>query len=615
MMDVNSYGSSESSVQQADSSTASPIEAFARLPVPEAIGIAEGSGRTKAGIFALVLGLGISVAIGFLAPHRSGLARMFDPTRIESVIPALILVTFLWGLFISRLQHKRLTAIRQISDPRWLSTVRQSLEQTGVAETCGNLKTPLVEASPLLRRVRAILDQWLAAPGIQNADVVLQEQVAHDEEETHNAYGLNRLFVWALPVMGLIGTVIGISLAVGGFAQFLSGSIDDVAVIKQNLVSVTGGLSFAFLITLEGLASSLVLMFLVSALQNRESQLLLSVQKLITDGLLPALQEVAPSSPSANSSSPEAIESIEKTQAVLLASSTSVLTAVQKAAEQLLAGIGSNLQIQRTDVAEFSRQMKSSATSLVEAIGQATAQVSKAHQQFSADTAGLQSVISSQREIFDVMLSSHKEGVEQAQSELTSALDRQAQIVANSAQSLNQLVATTQAVMESHKAAQREVFHEMLSSHREAVDNAQAELTAALNRQTQVVADHAAALNGLVAATQSAVESHEETANHILDIDLQSPIAAMTELSNQLSIQRSQLADLAQTFGSMLRGTDSMINSQQALQVATTQLHEVGLGQTLASVRDSLTAVAPILEGFRKPLVLRMVPADGENGG
>src|SRR6185503_16965205 len=97
-----------------------------------------------------------------------------------------------------------------------------------------------------------------------------------------------------IPVLGLIGTVIGISFAVGGFGQFLGGNRNNMKTIKRSLVNVTGGLSFAFLITLQGLLTSLLIMLPAYALQTREERLYANVQRDISDLLLPALQRAVP---------------------------------------------------------------------------------------------------------------------------------------------------------------------------------------------------------------------------------------------------------------------------------------------------------------------------------
>jgi hypothetical protein len=138
------------------------------------------------------------------------------------------------------------------------------------------------------------LEQWLIRPSLQNAHLVIEQQVMADREATQRAYNLLRMFVWATPVLGLIGTVVGISIAVGGFAGFLSTSVDDVSKIKAGLVGVTGGLSFAFLITLEGLLSSLILMLFTSNIQTREERLYAAIERDVAEKFLPELQRIAP---------------------------------------------------------------------------------------------------------------------------------------------------------------------------------------------------------------------------------------------------------------------------------------------------------------------------------
>jgi hypothetical protein len=124
------------------------------------------------------------------------------------------------------------------------------------------------------------------------SQVVLQHQGVADNEEVHSGYALLRLFVWALPVLGLIGTVIGIASAVGDFATFLGGKIDEVEVIKTQLVGVTRGLSFAFSITLLGLLGALLLMFAAALLQAREERFYMAVERYVADLFLPSLQRL-----------------------------------------------------------------------------------------------------------------------------------------------------------------------------------------------------------------------------------------------------------------------------------------------------------------------------------
>jgi hypothetical protein len=129
---------------------------------------------------------------------------------------------------------------------------------------------------------------------VPNANLVLQEHVTQDEESIRAGYGWVRAFVWVLPVLGLIGTAIGVAIAVGGFATFMGGDIEDVRIVKQHVMEVTSGLSFAFLMTLEGLLTALLAMLACSALQTREERLLGRVQRKLAETFLPALQRFEP---------------------------------------------------------------------------------------------------------------------------------------------------------------------------------------------------------------------------------------------------------------------------------------------------------------------------------
>jgi biopolymer transport protein ExbB/TolQ len=223
------------------------------------------------------------------------LSKAFDPNQIHSVIPYGIFCMFFWALAICFFRWRRLRAWSAVSGDAILTDAVTILrDYDGVS----NLRRALVEEncdySPLLRRLKLILEQWTLSPGLQEAEVVLGNQTALDADASARGYTLVRVMVWALPVLGLIGTVLGIADAVGGFANFLGQDITDVGDIRKKLVEVTGGLSFAFLITLEGLLTSLIVMLIVSVEQNNEERLFSRVLQGVSESFLPVLQAVAP---------------------------------------------------------------------------------------------------------------------------------------------------------------------------------------------------------------------------------------------------------------------------------------------------------------------------------
>jgi biopolymer transport protein ExbB/TolQ len=107
------------------------------------------------------------------------------------------------------------------------------------------------------------------------ADVaaILKIQGENDEAQVAASYGLVQGFIWAIPVLGFIGTVLGLSQAIGGFTLTLDSGAD-MSGLRSSLQVVTGGLATAFDTTLIALVCALFLQLIVSFLQSRESEFL-----------------------------------------------------------------------------------------------------------------------------------------------------------------------------------------------------------------------------------------------------------------------------------------------------------------------------------------------------
>ncbi len=108
---------------------------------------------------------------------------------------------------------------------------------------------------------------------IADIDDILRSQAEHEETSMETSYALLRGFVWAIPVLGFIGTVIGLSQAVGGFGAVL-GNASDISEISSSLQSVTAGLATAFETTLEALVAALIIQLLFTFLKKFEEEFL-----------------------------------------------------------------------------------------------------------------------------------------------------------------------------------------------------------------------------------------------------------------------------------------------------------------------------------------------------
>ncbi len=108
---------------------------------------------------------------------------------------------------------------------------------------------------------------------ISDFEGVLRAQADADEDVMEGGYSLLRGVLWAIPVLGFIGTVQGLSSAIGGFGSVLS-ETTDIATLRPALQEVAGGLATAFETTLVALIAALCLQLLVTIVHRADQQLL-----------------------------------------------------------------------------------------------------------------------------------------------------------------------------------------------------------------------------------------------------------------------------------------------------------------------------------------------------
>ena len=125
----------------------------------------------------------------------------------------------------------------------------------------------------LFNRINIALANLKNLGRVGDVDEILRSQADNDEGSMETSYATLRGFVWAIPVLGFIGTVQGLAEAIGGFGAVLSQS-DDLSHVKDALKGVTGGLSVAFETTLQGLVAALIVQLLMTSLKKSEEEFL-----------------------------------------------------------------------------------------------------------------------------------------------------------------------------------------------------------------------------------------------------------------------------------------------------------------------------------------------------
>lgn len=132
-------------------------------------------------------------------------------------------------------------------------------------------------------RIRSLLEELESSGNVQRGHDLFRHQSEIDSDTIAAGYSAVRAFIWSMPILGFVGTVVGISTAVGGFSNFLGGNIENMDMVKRELAQVSTGLSYAFDTTLLGLAAAVITLMMASYVQNREESFLTDLDVLCLD--------------------------------------------------------------------------------------------------------------------------------------------------------------------------------------------------------------------------------------------------------------------------------------------------------------------------------------------
>ncbi len=122
----------------------------------------------------------------------------------------------------------------------------------------------------LLNRIHNAISNLKNIGSVGDVTHVLKAQAEYDDDLMQSSYSLIGGFNWGIPVLGFIGTVLGLGDAIGAFGGTLASAGADIASLKDNLKGVTGGLSTSFDTTLIALVAALYIQLRVTFLQQQE---------------------------------------------------------------------------------------------------------------------------------------------------------------------------------------------------------------------------------------------------------------------------------------------------------------------------------------------------------
>ncbi len=137
----------------------------------------------------------------------------------------------------------------------------------------------------LPQRLRSALEYVQRKGAADTLDEHLRFSSDLDIDKMQASYSLVRIIIWAIPILGFLGTVVGITLAIAKLGH------QDMGNLEQSLPAVISGLEVAFDTTALALALSIVLMFAQFVADRWETRLLAKVDQRVAEELVGRFQE------------------------------------------------------------------------------------------------------------------------------------------------------------------------------------------------------------------------------------------------------------------------------------------------------------------------------------
>jgi biopolymer transport protein ExbB/TolQ len=140
------------------------------------------------------------------------------------------------------------------------------------------------QQSYLVRRLRDALEHVRRSGSAETIDEELKYLADLDAGRVYANYDLVRMFIWAIPILGFLGTVIGIAQAMGNLAP---------QALEDSLPQVMAGLTVAFDTTKLALGLCIVLFFAQFVVSRAENVLLARVDRRVEEELVGRFERIS----------------------------------------------------------------------------------------------------------------------------------------------------------------------------------------------------------------------------------------------------------------------------------------------------------------------------------
>lgn len=251
--------------------------------------------RDRNSVLAMLGNLGWPLILGMVAStvfYGAMYQGILDSAFVRRYFAAHPVSFFATGMFFVGLAALLLKLMNVIGQLALMPRIGLDEPKSGLpVERCGPMLDELEDLSAPARqsylgnRLCEALEYVERKGSAQGLDDELKYLADTDAMRQHDSYSLVRIIIWATPMLGFLGTVIGITKALGDLDP--SELATSIQTAMEGLLS---GLYIAFDTTALALTLSIILMFFQFFVDRLEGQLLAAVDEKVNDELVGRFQ-------------------------------------------------------------------------------------------------------------------------------------------------------------------------------------------------------------------------------------------------------------------------------------------------------------------------------------
>ncbi len=233
---------------------------------------------TSAWLWGTAVTFAFYAGLPFVPIYQDAIAHYFTAHWIEYATTGLFFI----GMATLLMKAARIPAERSALNADLLEGLKleANLDAVGAAKGIGthlDLVARRSEDTILVRRFRDVIEYVVGRRSADGLEGHLNYLSDLASGRLHDGYALIRTITWAVPILGFLGTVIGITMAIANITP------DQ---LQSSLPEVTAGLAVAFDTTALSLGLSMILVFGTFVIERAEQQTLDDIEDVGTKQLI-----------------------------------------------------------------------------------------------------------------------------------------------------------------------------------------------------------------------------------------------------------------------------------------------------------------------------------------